>query len=85
MVNDSLLSSGPFYMLLIPLTPNPCFRKDTGMVKQTHCTSYSEYKDTWTQLTKGFFTWGFRNTHVPHGSRYNYGPRHLCSDFYNII
>lgn len=35
MVNDSLLSSGPFYMLLVPLTPNPCFRKDTGMVKQT--------------------------------------------------
>lgn len=68
MVNDTLLSSRAFYMRLIPLMPNPCFRKDTGMVKQTHSTSYSEYKNMWTQLTQGFFTWGFRNIHVPHGA-----------------
>ena len=85
MVNDTLVSSRAFYMRLIALTPNPCFRKDTGTVKQTHSTSYSEYKNMWTQLTQGFFTWGFRNMHVPHGSGYNYDPRHLCSDFYNII
>lgn len=60
MVNHTLLSSGPLYILLIPLMPNFFFRKDMGMVKQIHSTSYSQYRNMWTWLTKGILYLGLQ-------------------------